>query len=74
MNPSTVSQPRSRVSAARTAASSLRFARSTFGNFRSSSDIASATVAGRRRLYSHAIDNALNVLAGRPATIVAAPF
>jgi D-3-phosphoglycerate dehydrogenase len=35
--------------------------------------VASATVAGRRRLYSHAIDNALNVLAGRPATIVAAP-
>lgn len=36
--------------------------------------VASATVAGRRRLYSHAIDNALNVLAGRPATIVAAPI
>jgi D-3-phosphoglycerate dehydrogenase / 2-oxoglutarate reductase len=35
--------------------------------------VASATVAGRRRLYAHAIDNALNVLAGRPATIVAAP-
>ena len=35
--------------------------------------VASATVAGRRRLYEHAIDNALNVLAGRPATIVAAP-
>jgi len=35
--------------------------------------VASATVAGRRRLYSHAIDNALNVLAGRPATIVAPP-
>jgi len=34
--------------------------------------VASATVAGRRRLYSHAIDNALNVLAGRPATIVTA--
>jgi D-3-phosphoglycerate dehydrogenase / 2-oxoglutarate reductase len=34
--------------------------------------VASATVAGRRRLYSHAIDNALNVLAGRPATIVVA--
>ena len=32
--------------------------------------VASATVAGRRRLYEHAIDNALNVLAGRPATIV----
>ena len=35
--------------------------------------VASATVAGRRRLYAHAIDNALNVLAGQPATIVAAP-
>ncbi|HEY4607816.1 MAG TPA: NAD(P)-dependent oxidoreductase [Ilumatobacteraceae bacterium] len=35
--------------------------------------VASATVAGRRRLYSHAIDNALNVLAGRPATIVSMP-
>ena len=35
--------------------------------------VASATVAGRRRLYSHAIDNALNVLAGRPASIVAPP-
>jgi D-3-phosphoglycerate dehydrogenase len=35
--------------------------------------MASATVAGRRRLYSHAIDNALNVLAGLPATIVSAP-
>jgi len=35
--------------------------------------VASATVAGRRRLYEHAIDNALNVLAGLPATIVAAP-
>ena len=34
--------------------------------------VASATVAGRRRLYEHAIDNALNVLAGRPATIVTA--
>jgi len=34
--------------------------------------VASATVAGRRRLYSHAIDNALNVLAGRPATVVTA--
>jgi len=33
--------------------------------------VASATVAGRRRLYEHAIENALNVLAGRPATIVA---
>lgn len=35
--------------------------------------IASATVAGRRRLYEHAIDNALAVLEGRPATIVAPP-
>ncbi len=35
--------------------------------------VASATVAGRRRLYAHAVDNALNVLAGKPATIVAAP-
>jgi phosphoglycerate dehydrogenase-like enzyme len=34
--------------------------------------VASATVAGRRRLYAHAIENALNVLAGRPATIVTA--
>ncbi len=33
--------------------------------------IASASVAGRRRLYEHAIDNALAVLEGRPATIVA---
>jgi D-3-phosphoglycerate dehydrogenase / 2-oxoglutarate reductase len=32
--------------------------------------VASSTEAGRRRLYEHAIDNALNVLAGRPATIV----
>ncbi len=35
--------------------------------------VASATVAGRRRLYAHAIDNALNVLAGRPASIVSPP-
>lgn len=35
--------------------------------------IASASVAGRRRLYEHAIDNALAVLEGRPATIVAPP-
>ena len=35
--------------------------------------IASATAAGRRRLYEHAIENALAVLAGRPATIVPAP-
>ena len=33
--------------------------------------IASATVAGRRRLYEHAIDNALAILEGRPATVVA---
>jgi D-3-phosphoglycerate dehydrogenase / 2-oxoglutarate reductase len=32
--------------------------------------VASATVEGRRRLYAHAIDNALNVLAGLPASIV----
>jgi D-3-phosphoglycerate dehydrogenase / 2-oxoglutarate reductase len=32
--------------------------------------VASSTVAGRRRLYEHAIDNALNVLAGKPATVV----
>ncbi len=32
--------------------------------------VASSTTAGRRRLYSMAIDNALNVLAGRPATVV----
>ncbi len=30
--------------------------------------IASSTVAGRRRLYEHAIENALAVLDGRPAT------
>ena len=35
--------------------------------------IASASVAGRRRLYEHAIDNALAVLEGRPATVVAPP-
>ena len=35
--------------------------------------IASATAAGRRRLYEHAIENALAVIAGRPATIVPAP-
>ena len=34
--------------------------------------IASATAAGRRRLYEHAIENALAVIAGRPATIVPA--
>jgi phosphoglycerate dehydrogenase-like enzyme len=32
--------------------------------------IASSTVAGRRRLYAQAIDNALAVLSGRPATTV----
>jgi phosphoglycerate dehydrogenase-like enzyme len=32
--------------------------------------IASASVAGRRRLYEHSIENALNVLAGRPADTV----
>ena len=35
--------------------------------------IASATSAGRRRLYEHAVDNALAVLEGRPATIVNPP-
>jgi phosphoglycerate dehydrogenase-like enzyme len=33
--------------------------------------IASASVAGRRRLYEHSIENVLAVLAGRPASIVA---
>jgi D-3-phosphoglycerate dehydrogenase / 2-oxoglutarate reductase len=32
--------------------------------------VASSTAAGRRRLYEMGIENALNVLAGRPATIV----
>jgi phosphoglycerate dehydrogenase-like enzyme len=32
--------------------------------------IASASVAGRRRLYEHSIDNALAILAGQPASIV----
>jgi phosphoglycerate dehydrogenase-like enzyme len=32
--------------------------------------IASASVAGRRRLYEHSIENALNVLAGRPEDTV----
>ena len=35
--------------------------------------VASATVAGRHRLYAHAIDNALAVLDGRPASVVAPP-
>ena len=35
--------------------------------------VASATSAGRRRLYAHAIDNALAVLAGTPASVVAPP-
>ncbi len=35
--------------------------------------IASATVAGRRRLYEHSIENALAVLEGRPASIVPWP-
>ena len=34
---------------------------------------ASSTVAGRRRLYEHSIANALAVLSGRPADVVAAP-
>lgn len=33
--------------------------------------IASASVAGRRRLYEHSIENVLAVLAGRPASVVA---
>jgi D-3-phosphoglycerate dehydrogenase len=32
--------------------------------------IASSTAAGRRRLFEHAVDNALAVLAGRPASVV----
>lgn len=35
--------------------------------------IASGSVAGRRRLYEHSIDNALAVIEGRPATTVAPP-
>ena len=35
--------------------------------------VASASSAGRRRLYEHSIDNALAVLAGQRADIVAAP-
>lgn len=33
--------------------------------------VASATVAGRRRLYEHAIEHALAILDGRPAPVVA---
>ena len=36
--------------------------------------IASSTAAGRRRLYEHSIDNALAVLRGEPADIVAPPI
>ena len=32
--------------------------------------VASSTAAGRRRLFEHAVDNALAVLAGRPASVV----
>ncbi len=32
--------------------------------------VASSTAAGRRRLFEHAVDNAIAVLAGRPATVV----
>jgi D-3-phosphoglycerate dehydrogenase len=35
--------------------------------------VASASVAGRRRLYADSIENALSVLDGRPADIVPAP-
>ena len=35
--------------------------------------IASSTIAGRRRLYEHSIENALAVLEGRPASIVPLP-
>jgi len=35
--------------------------------------VASATIAGRRRLYRHSIENALAVLAGEPADIVLPP-
>lgn len=35
--------------------------------------VASASVAGRRRLYEHSIENALAVLDGRPASTVAPP-
>ena len=35
--------------------------------------VASASVAGRRRLYEHAVENALAVLDGRAATIVSPP-
>lgn len=32
--------------------------------------VASASIAGRRRLYEHAIDNALAVIAGQPASVI----
>lgn len=35
--------------------------------------VASSTVAGRRRLYEHAVENALAVLEGRAATVVQPP-
>ena len=35
--------------------------------------VASASVAGRRRLYEHSIENALAVLDGRPASVVDPP-
>ncbi len=35
--------------------------------------IASSTIAGRRRLYEHSIENALAILEGRPASIVPWP-
>jgi D-3-phosphoglycerate dehydrogenase len=35
--------------------------------------VASGTGAGRRRLYEHAIDNALAILRGEPATVVEPP-
>ncbi len=35
--------------------------------------VASSTAAGRRRLFEHAFDNALAVLSGDPATVVAPP-
>jgi len=32
--------------------------------------VASSTAAGRRRLFEHAVDNAIAVLAGRSASVV----